>query len=169
MPSSHPLLLFSCPQSLPASVFSNESTLCMRWTKYWSFSFSISPSKEIPGLISFRMDWLDLLAVQGALKSLLQHHWSRLPVWEIPRWGNSVFKWCLGFWAAFYVLGGWIFIYTQIQGFLFLFECRGHGGEEEDWLSESSDDQILPDALWGLEGDVADTWPHGRLYFPCSA
>ena len=55
----------SCPQSLPASVFSSESTLCMMWPKYWSFSFSIIPSKEIPGLISFRMDWLDLLAVQG--------------------------------------------------------------------------------------------------------
>ena len=64
----------SCPQSLPASVFSNESTFCMRWPKYWSFSFSIITSKEIPGLISFRMDWLDLLAVQGTLKSLLQHH-----------------------------------------------------------------------------------------------
>ena len=64
----------SCPQSLPASVFSNESTLHLRWPKYWSFSFSIIPSKEIPGLISFRMDWLDLLAVQGTLKSLLQHH-----------------------------------------------------------------------------------------------
>ena len=65
----------SCPQSLPASEsFSNEFTLCMRWPKYWSFSFSIIPSKEILGLISFRMDWLDLLAVQGTLKSLLQHH-----------------------------------------------------------------------------------------------
>ena len=64
----------SCPQSFPASVFSNESTLHMRWSKYWSFSFSIIPSKEHPGLISFRMDWLDLLAVQGTLKSLLQHH-----------------------------------------------------------------------------------------------
>ena len=63
-----------CPQSLPASVFSSESTLRMRWPKYWSFSFSIIPSKEIPGLISFRMDWLNLLAVQGTLKSLLQHH-----------------------------------------------------------------------------------------------
>ena len=60
----------SCPQFLPASVFSNESTLHMRWPKYWSFSFSISPSSEHPGLISFRMDWLDLLAVQGTLKSL---------------------------------------------------------------------------------------------------
>ena len=67
----------SCPQSLPASVFSNESTLRMRWPKYWSFSFSISPSKEIPGLISFRMDWLDLLEVQGTFKSLLQHHSSK--------------------------------------------------------------------------------------------
>ena len=70
----------SCPQSLPASVFSNESTLHMRWPKYWSFSFSISPSKEHPGLISFRMDWLDLLAVQGTLKSLLQHHSSKASI-----------------------------------------------------------------------------------------
>ena len=78
MPSSHlilcppPLLLLPIPPSI--RVFSNESTLCMRWPKYWSFSPSIIPSKEIPGLISFRMDWLDLLAVQGTLKSLLQHH-----------------------------------------------------------------------------------------------
>ena len=61
-------------------VFSNESTLCMRWPKYWSFSFSIIPSKEIPGLMSFRMDWLDLLAVQGTLKSLLQHHSSKAAI-----------------------------------------------------------------------------------------
>ena len=83
MPSSHlilgrPLLLL--PQSLPASVFSNESTLHMRCPKYWSFSFSITPSKEISGLISFRMDWLDLLAVQGTLKSLLQHHSSKTSI-----------------------------------------------------------------------------------------
>ena len=77
MPSSHlilfrPLLLLPLiPPSI--RVCSNESALCMRWPKYWSFSFSISPSKEHPGLISFRMDWLDLLAVQGTLKSLLQH------------------------------------------------------------------------------------------------
>ena len=70
----------SCPQSLPASVFSNESTLRMRWPKYWSFSFSITPSKEHPGLISFRMDWLDLLAAQGTLKSLLQHHSSKASI-----------------------------------------------------------------------------------------
>ena len=78
MPSSHlilcrPLLLLPpIPPSI--RVFSNESTLHMRWPKYWSFSFSIIPSKELPGLISFRMDWLDLLAVQGTLKSLLQYH-----------------------------------------------------------------------------------------------
>ena len=78
MPSSHlilchPLLLL--PPSPPSiRVFSNESTLPMRWPKYWSFSFSIIPSNEHPGLVSFRMDWLDLLAVQGTLKSLLQHH-----------------------------------------------------------------------------------------------
>ena len=72
----HPLLLLpSIPPSI--RVFSNESTLCIRWPKYWSFSFSISPSNEYSGLISFRMDWLDLLAVQGTLKSLLQHHSSK--------------------------------------------------------------------------------------------
>ena len=70
----------SYPQSLPAWVFSNESTLHMRWPKYWSFSFSIILSKEIPGLISFRMDWLDLLAVQGTLKSFLQHHSSKASI-----------------------------------------------------------------------------------------
>src|SRR5574340_242046 len=84
MPSSHlifchPLLLLP-PISPSIRVFSNESTLCMRWPKYWSFSFSIIPSKEIPGLISFRMDWLDLLAVQGTLKRLLQHHSSKASI-----------------------------------------------------------------------------------------
>ena len=76
---SHPLSSPSPPAPNPSQhqIFSNESTLHMRWPKYWSFSFSIIPSKEIPGLISFRMDWLDLLAVQGTLKSLLQHHSSK--------------------------------------------------------------------------------------------
>ena len=84
MPSSHlilcrPLLLLPpIPPSI--RVFSNESTLHMRWPKYWSFSFSISPFKEHPGLISFRMDWLDLFAVQGTLKSLLQHHSSKASI-----------------------------------------------------------------------------------------
>ena len=77
-----PLLLLP-PNPPSIRVFSNESTLRMRWPEYWSFSFSISPSKEIPGLISFRMDWLDLLAVQGTLKSLLQHHSSKASV--LPR------------------------------------------------------------------------------------
>ena len=84
MPSSHlilcrPLLL---PSPIPTSirVFSIESTLCMRWPKYWSFSFSISPSNEYSGPISFRMDWLDLLAVQGTLKSLLQPHSSKASI-----------------------------------------------------------------------------------------
>ena len=76
---SHPLSSPSPPASNPSQheVFSNESTLCMRWPKYWSFSFSIILSKEIPGLISFRTGWLDLLAVQGTLKSLLQYHSSK--------------------------------------------------------------------------------------------
>ena len=84
MPSSHLILcrpLFLLPLITPSiRVFSSESTLCMRWPKYWSFSFSIIPSKEHPGLISFRMDWLDLLAVQGILKSLLQHHSSKASI-----------------------------------------------------------------------------------------
>ena len=75
----HPLLLL--PSIYPSiRVFSNESVLCIRWPKYWSFSFNISPSSEYPGLISFRMDWLDLLAVQGTLKSLLQHHSSKASI-----------------------------------------------------------------------------------------
>ena len=75
----HPLLLL--PSVFPSiRVFSSESVLCIRWPKYWSFSFNISPSNEHPGLISFRMDWLDRLAVQGTLKSLLQHHSSKASV-----------------------------------------------------------------------------------------
>ena len=84
MLSNH--LILCCPLLLPPSifpsirVFSNESVLCIRWPKYWSFSFSISPSNEYSGLISFSMDWLDLLAVQGTLKSLLQHHSSKASI-----------------------------------------------------------------------------------------
>ena len=91
MPSSR--LILCCPflllPAIPSSirVFSNESTLCMRWPKYWSFSFSIVPSKEHPGLIPFRMDWLDLLAVQGTLKSLHQHHSSK----ESILWRSAFF------------------------------------------------------------------------------
>ena len=84
MPSNHlifchPVLLL--PSVFPSiRVFSNESALCIRWPKYWSFSFNINPSDEHPGLILFRMDWLDLLAVQGTLKSLLQHHSSKASI-----------------------------------------------------------------------------------------
>ena len=84
MPSNSHILY--CPLLLPPSiflnirVFSNESVICIRWPKYWSFSFNISPSNEHPGLISFRMDWLDLLAVQGTLKCLLQHHRSKASI-----------------------------------------------------------------------------------------
>ena len=83
MPSNHLILclpLFLPPSIFPSiRVFSNESVLCIRWPKYWSFSFSISSSNEYSGLISFRMNWLDLLAVQGTLKSLVQHHSSKAP------------------------------------------------------------------------------------------
>ena len=92
MPSNHlilchPLLLPPIPPSI--RVFSNKSTLCMRWPKYWSFSFSISPSNEHPGMVSFRMDWLDLPAVQGTLKNLLQHHSSKASI-----------LWCSGFFTV---------------------------------------------------------------------
>ena len=86
MPSNHlilchPLLLL--PSIFPSiRIFSNESALCIRWPKYWNFSFNISPSNEHSGLISFRMDWLDLLAVQGTLKSLLQHHGSKASIFQ---------------------------------------------------------------------------------------
>ena len=84
MPSNHLILcrpLVLLPSTFPSiRVFSNESALHIRWPKYWSFSLNINPSDEHPGLISFRMDWLDLLAVQGTLKSLLQHHGSKAPI-----------------------------------------------------------------------------------------
>ena len=86
---SHPLSSPSPPAPIPLSikVFSNESTLRMRWPKYWGFGFSISPSNEHPGLISFRMDWWDLLVDQGTLKSLLQHHSAKASI----RWCSAVF------------------------------------------------------------------------------
>ena len=84
IPSNHLILCYSLlllPSIFPSiRVFSSESALCIRWSKYWSFSFNISPSNEHPGLISFRMDWLDFLAVQGTLKSLLQHHSSKASI-----------------------------------------------------------------------------------------
>ena len=86
MPSTHLILchlLLLLPSVFPSiRVFSNESTLCIRWPKYWSFRFNISPSNEHPGLNSFRMDWLDLLAVQGTLKSFLQHHSSKVSIFQ---------------------------------------------------------------------------------------
>ena len=93
MPSSHLILyrpLLPLPPIPPSMrVFSSESALCMRWPEYWSFSFSISPSNEQPGLISFRMVWLDLLAVQGTLKSLLQHHSSKASILQFSSQSSS--------------------------------------------------------------------------------
>ena len=81
MPSNHLIPFFFCPQSLPASgSFSNESVICIRWPKYWSFHFSISPSNEYSGLLSFRIDYFDILAVQETPKSLLQHHSSKASI-----------------------------------------------------------------------------------------
>ena len=94
MPSSHLILchhLFLLPPIPPSiRVLSNESTIRMRWPKYWSFSFSIIASREHPGLISFRMDWLDLLAVQGILKSLLQHHSSKPSILQCSAFFTSI-------------------------------------------------------------------------------
>ena len=109
MPSSH--LILCCPLFLlppiPSSVrvFSNESILRMRWPKYWSFSFRIISSKEHPGLISFRMDWLDLLAVQGTLKSLLQHHSSKA---SIRHSNGMTFKYLLNLYSRLPVIKGLI-------------------------------------------------------------
>ena len=95
MPSKHPILhhpLLLLPSICPSiRVFSNESALLIRWPKYWHFSFNISPSNEHPGLISFRMDWSDLLAVQGTLKSLLQYHSSKHQFFgaQLSLWSNS--------------------------------------------------------------------------------
>ena len=91
----HPLLL---PSTLPSiRVFSNEQALCIRWSKYWSFSFSLSPFKEYLGLISFRIDWFDILVVQGTLKSLLQHHSSKASSFgaQPALWSNSLIHTCL--------------------------------------------------------------------------
>ena len=104
-----PLLLL--PLILPSiSVFSNESTLCTRWPKYWSFSFNISPSNEHPGLISHRMDWLHLLAVQGTLKSLLQYHSSKASVDT----SFSSFSWYWSIWVGGSQFGDWVFC-TDVQ------------------------------------------------------
>ena len=88
--SSSVVPFFSCLQSFPESgSFPNESVFCIRWPKYWNFSFSISPSDEYSGLISFRMDWLDLLAVQGTLKNLLQHHRSKVSIFQCSTFFHS--------------------------------------------------------------------------------
>jgi len=136
MPSSHlilcHLLLLLPPIPPSIRVFSNESTLRMRWPKYWSFSFSIIPSKEIPGLISFRMDWLDLLAVQGTLKSLPQHHsrwWTGRPgIHGVAKSRTRLSDWTELNWGCFCILAianntemNWkVHILLKIRIFVFL-------------------------------------------------
>ena len=106
MPSNHlivchPLLLL--PSIFPSiRVFSNESALCIKWPKYWSFSFNISPSNEHPGLVSFRMDWLDHLAVQETLKSLLQHHSSKASILRRSAWYLRMYIMGVGLVGSFY-------------------------------------------------------------------
>ena len=130
----------SCPQSFPASgSFPNESVLCIRWPKYWSFSFSISPPDEYSGLISFRMDWLDLLAVQGPLKSLLQHHSSKASILQRSAFflvqlshaymttGKTSNPWCL-----------WHFLLIKMGGGIFLSQVF-----VAVWTFSSCDERML--------------------------
>ena len=127
MPSNHlilcrPLLLL--PSVFPSlRVFSNESVLCIRWPKYWSFHFNISPSNEHPGLISFRMDWLDLLAVQGTLKSLLQHHSSKASVLLCSAFFIVQLSYLYMTTAKTIALNRWIFV-DKIMSY-FLICCLG--------------------------------------------
>ena len=130
MPSSH--LILCCPLLLlppiPPStrVFSDESTLRIRWPKYWSFSFSISPSNEHPGLIAFRMDWLDLLAVQGTLKSLLQHHSSKTSSF----WCSAFFTFQLSHPYLYSIIGIHAYYAKSLQSCLILcdlLDCRPPG------------------------------------------
>ena len=127
MPSSHlilcrPLLLL--PLILPSiRVFSNESALRMRWPKYWSFSFSIIPSKEHPGPISFRMDWLDLLAVQRTLKSLLQYHCSKASILQCSAFSTVQLSYSYMTTAKTIALTKWTFV-SKITSLLFIMLSR---------------------------------------------
>ena len=126
MPSSHlifcrPLLLL--PSIFPRiRVFSNESVLCIRWPKFWRFSFSTSPSKEDSGLISFRMNWLDLLAVQGTLKSLLQHHSSKASILRCSAFFMVQLSYLFVTTGKTIALTGWIFVHNVSA---FLICCLG--------------------------------------------
>ena len=108
MPSSHLILchpLLPLPSIFPSiMVFSNESVFHIRWPKYYNFSFSISPSNEYSGLISFRMDWLDLLAVQGTLKSLLQHHSSKVSILPLEWYHLHIWGWLYFYWQSWFQL-----------------------------------------------------------------
>ena len=140
---SHPLLLLPpIPPSI--RVFSNELTLHMRWPKYWSFSFSITPSKEHPGPISFRMDWLDLLAVQGTLKSLLQHHSSKASI----LWRSAFLTVQLSY---PYMTTGKTIALTDLICLLELRESQG----------------ALQTRHRGQKGFFAQGAPQGPAWFPC--
>ena len=124
--------LFFCLQSFPASVFSNELALCIRWPKYWSFSLSISLSSEYSGLISFRIDWIDFLAVQGTLKSLLQHHNSKAQFFGTQPflWSNSHIRtWLLErpqLWLHGPLLARWLMslLFSMLSRFVIAFLPR---------------------------------------------
>ena len=145
MPSIH--LILCCPLLLlppiPPSikVFSNESALYMRWPKYWSFSFSIIPSKEIPELISFRMDWLDLLAVQGTLKSLLQHHSSKASILRRSTFFTVQLSHPYMTTGKTIALTRWTLVSKFILMYLILFVAVMHGCES--WTVKKAEHQII--------------------------
>ena len=127
MPSNHLILchhLLLLPSVFPSiRVFSNESILCMRWPKYWSFSLNISPSNEHPGLISFRMEWLDLLAVQGTLKSLLQHHSSKASILQCSAFSIIQLLHPYMTTGKTIALTSWTFV-GKVMSLLFIRQCR---------------------------------------------
>ena len=157
MPSSHPILcrplLFLSPITPSIRVFSNESTLHIRWPKYWSFSFSISPSNEHPRLISFRMDWLKLLAVQGTLKSLLQHHRSKASILRLSAFFMVLLK--------MIVTGLW-----WLSGKRFICQCWRCGFDPWAGKILNAEEQHSPQPEWNncwacaKEPESHNSWAH---------
>ena len=131
----------SCPQSLPASVFSYESVLCIRWPKYWNFSFSINPSNEYSGLISFRIDWFDLLAFQGAFESLLQHHNLKASV--------------LGAQHCYLIYLVWLLTTTTKKKLHSMLKSQKKQSEEARQASESDLDMAQMLILWNREFEIS--------------
>ena len=162
MPSNHLILcrpLFLLPLiPLSIRVFSNESTLRMRWPKYWSFSFSIIPSKEHPGLISFRMDRLELLAVQGTLKSLLQHHSSKASIlwcwWVYNLWIPDVTSAPLHWWASTALLSRKEVVWGNRRG---IFAGEHFQALLPGWMNDRRTHLASGDGIKSVSANTAET------------